>query len=53
MVLIVLKASLVSVSLNILGICCFVSKECACNTFVLLVDIFFGLILVRYNVVSV
>jgi hypothetical protein len=53
MVLIVLKASLMSVSLNILGICCFVSKECECNPLILLEDIFFVVILVRYNVVSV
>jgi hypothetical protein len=29
---------------------CFVSKECECNPFILLVGIFFGVSLVRYNV---
>jgi hypothetical protein len=50
MVLIVLEAIPVSASLAILSIyCCFVSKECECNPFILLVVIFFDVISVRYN----
>jgi hypothetical protein len=32
---------------------CFVSKECDCNPFILLVGIFFGVFLIRLNVVLV
>jgi hypothetical protein len=52
-VLLVLKVILVSVYLNILAVCCLVSKKYEYNPFISLVGIFFGVILVRYNVVLV
>jgi hypothetical protein len=52
MVLIVLKAFLVSVLLNILAILLhFVSKECECDPLILLMCIFFSAISVRYSVI--
>jgi hypothetical protein len=47
MVSIFLKASLVSVVFGYFGkLLCFVSKKCEGNPFILLMDIYFGVILV-------
>jgi hypothetical protein len=49
-VLSLLKALLVSMSLNILTVCCVSCPKCECIYFV---GIFFSVILVRYSVVFV
>jgi hypothetical protein len=52
MVLIVLKAFPVSLFFNMLAVLLhFVSKECECDPFILLVSIFFSAISDHYNVI--